>query len=247
MDAAPAMEHGEEVNHSANREHKRRNSEAPEESRNLSELSDSEPPRKKLKLEGENVDLKECKNASRQDDIKVETKEEDLEEIKILFLDVDGVLNASGTPGFDLLEEAFMLRLGNIFQVTGCKIVLSSMWRLDEQLKETLFQEMSYIGIPMSLDMEEEPNVYMGDTLDYVGCSEDCRFAGERSEEIIDTLYQIRDSYNVTHWAAVDDMKLGTDMKLQVIHGFEDHFCHTDEAKGLTEENMDRIIAILSD
>merc|ERR1711879_909749 len=107
----------------------------------------------------------------------------------------------------DRLEGELMLRLGNIFQSTGCKIVLSSTWRLDEPLKETLFQEMRDIGIPMRLDIFEEPNVYMGDTPEF--CSEDCQFAGERSEEIIHTLNEIGDSYNVTHWAVVDDMKLG--------------------------------------
>ena len=186
--------------------------------------------------------------AAQQDEIEPEpeTKEEDLKEIKILFLDVDGVLNSFKTLELDDVDKELVLRLGNIIQTTGCKIVLSTTWRLDAESKEKLFKAMrEKAGIPVSSDMDKQPNVYMGDTGE---CSSDTlNFEAMRSEEIMDSLNDIGSRYKVTHWAAVDDMKLGINCKLQVIDGFEDHFCQTDGAEGMTKDNMDTIIAMLSD
>lgn len=56
--------------------------------------------------------------------------------MKVLFLDVDGVLNKANTKentatGYDFVEDVFVRRLKDIVDQTGCKIVLSSDWRYD--------------------------------------------------------------------------------------------------------------------
>lgn len=49
--------------------------------------------------------------------------------MKILFLDVDGVLNRCGKSGHGLEADKIAL-LKTIVDATGCEIVLSSTWRL---------------------------------------------------------------------------------------------------------------------
>lgn len=53
--------------------------------------------------------------------------------MKIIFLDVDGILNSSDTKvtfnGFIFVEEKFVGRLAHLVHKTGAKIVLSSDWR----------------------------------------------------------------------------------------------------------------------
>jgi len=56
--------------------------------------------------------------------------------MKVLFLDVDGVLNKANTKektttGYNFVEDVFVRRLKDIVDQTGCKIVLSSDWRYD--------------------------------------------------------------------------------------------------------------------
>ncbi len=51
--------------------------------------------------------------------------------MKILFLDVDGVLNRCGKSGHGLEEDKLLL-LKSIVDATGCHIVLSSTWRKTE-------------------------------------------------------------------------------------------------------------------
>lgn len=66
MAAVPAVEPEGVAIHSANRSQKRRNSEAVEESEKSIELSDSRPPRKKLKLERGNIESSECQHVGEE-------------------------------------------------------------------------------------------------------------------------------------------------------------------------------------
>ena len=59
-----------------------------------------------------------------------------MEQIKVIFLDVDGVLNDVRTKsrtamGFQFVDTSKILRLKKIVEKTGAKIVLSSDWRYD--------------------------------------------------------------------------------------------------------------------
>lgn len=54
--------------------------------------------------------------------------------MKVIFLDVDGVLNYTGSPtklphGYPFIEEDKILLLKQIIDMTGAKVVLSSDWR----------------------------------------------------------------------------------------------------------------------
>lgn len=50
---------------------------------------------------------------------------------KVLFLDVDGVLNNYRTGGIFTVTKSKLRLLQQIVDRTGCKIILSSTWRLN--------------------------------------------------------------------------------------------------------------------
>ena len=55
--------------------------------------------------------------------------------MKVIFLDLDGVLNSKQTPNprnFPfILDNALLERLKHLLQLTGAQVVLSSNWRYD--------------------------------------------------------------------------------------------------------------------
>lgn len=69
---------------------------------------------------------------------------------KLLFLDVDGVLNhrkyyedlykKTGTPHVLILDPDCLLRLHRIVKETGCEIVLSSTWRNSQDARQVLLE-----------------------------------------------------------------------------------------------------------
>ena len=66
---------------------------------------------------------------------------------KILFLDVDGVLNSLNSGGLYALKKPCLRRLTAIVKDTGCKIVLSSTWRKDWYALRRLKRVLSYRGL----------------------------------------------------------------------------------------------------
>lgn len=66
---------------------------------------------------------------------------------RILFLDVDGVLNSYKTGGRYSLKRNCLRRLQKIIDETQCKIVLSSTWRMDEYALKRLRRVLSYRDI----------------------------------------------------------------------------------------------------
>lgn len=60
-----------------------------------------------------------------------------LETVKLLFLDIDGVVNSYRTKqrfgGFIGIDPELAAKVKRIINETGCKVVLSSTWRLDEK------------------------------------------------------------------------------------------------------------------
>lgn len=67
--------------------------------------------------------------------------------MKILFLDVDGVLNSYKTGGRYALKRNCLRRLQKIVEETKCDIVLSSSWRKDEYALRRLKRVLQYRGI----------------------------------------------------------------------------------------------------
>jgi hypothetical protein len=62
---------------------------------------------------------------------------EAMKTIPYLFLDIDGVVNCNSTRqrhrGFIGIDPVLAAKVKRIIKTTGCRVVLSSMWRLDEE------------------------------------------------------------------------------------------------------------------
>lgn len=131
--------------------------------------------------------------------------------MKILFLDVDGVLNrCEEGPG---LEEDKLAMLQWIVEATGCQIVVSSSWRLIPESYERLMEVLNKRGIPVR-----------GVTPDKSRLKSECSTGPcERWEEITAWLEA---NPNVTQFAIVDDaLEMGP---------LWEHFIRTKSNVGLT-------------
>lgn len=135
--------------------------------------------------------------------------------MKVLFLDVDGVLNTKGSfrvvqPESDVFKlDMFLVdRLKKVVRDTGCELVLSSAWRCFDGGREFL---------------ERTLGVYF--------LSETERFNGCRGEEIQAWL---KDRTGVTRYAIVDDDGDMLENQLR-------NFFQTDPDYGLTDTIAYRI------
>ena len=98
--------------------------------------------------------------AAEQEEIKQDSKDKTKEDIKVLFLDVDGVLNYSSmvyTKPLPL-SEPHLQRIGFIVQSTNCKIAFSTSWRLRKNSRKKLKDGLRDIG---KIDMDK---YYFGST-----------------------------------------------------------------------------------
>ncbi len=78
--------------------------------------------------------------------------------MKIIFLDIDGVLNDAPTilgTGNDLPTKAHLDCLKQIVDATGAKIVLSSSWRLYKSYRNDVKNALSEVGLNF-IDFTEE-------------------------------------------------------------------------------------------
>ena len=70
---------------------------------------------------------------------------------KVIFLDVDGVLNSSRTLHEDISsEDDLILNLKELVDKTGAKIILSSSWRLSTEAVAALMDKLDKFGLVIS-------------------------------------------------------------------------------------------------
>lgn len=75
--------------------------------------------------------------------------------MKVLFLDVDGVMNCRTTPynpvtGLDL-DPYMVLLVHRIIEATGCEVVLSSTWRLFDESREKVRKSVKFFDVTPDL------------------------------------------------------------------------------------------------
>lgn len=131
--------------------------------------------------------------------------------MKVLFLDVDGVLNSHKTGGLYALKKKCLRLLQDIVESTDCKIVLSSTWRKDDYAMKRLRRVLSYRGIKI-----------FSTTPDLSG-----NIGNIRGNEIAQWLDENKD-LGITHYAILDDDGDMQDSQLR-------NFFQTDGMYGLTE------------
>lgn len=88
--------------------------------------------------------------------------------MKVLFLDVDGVLNTTKSRSLYSLSKPLLRRLQTIVEQTNCKIVLSSTWRKHPEALRRLKRTLEYRGMsiydvtPVFWRDEEGNRLYRG-------------------------------------------------------------------------------------
>jgi len=156
--------------------------------------------------------------------------------LKILFLDVDGVLNNPYTRWDDMqcgIDDEMLKYLKFIVVRTGCKIVLSTTWRLSDDAKTVLLHTLKVRG-----DMNPDDLI--------IGQTPNLKKQGyHRTHEIAEYLRSNAYRFNVVSWVAVDDLSLHKydDFSRQFMDG---HFVRTDKLTGMTPENMMQCIECLN-
>ncbi len=141
--------------------------------------------------------------------------------MKIIFLDIDGVLNHRNSPcdgGIFIIDTTLVPILARIVQATGAEIVLSSTWRILAKNREAVqralaVHDMKFIGRTDQLN-------------------------AERSVEILEWLHR---HPQVTKFAILDDDRDAGS------NGLGEYFFQTNWNNGLTDEIADRVITHLKD
>ena len=151
--------------------------------------------------------------------------------MKVIFLDIDGVLNhtqwyvddrnpgnLNGQEGD--IDPLCVERVFRIVNETGAKIVLSSDWKLSWPFAR---QRLEKAGFPEGLIIDKTPDLVM-------------RVTDQRGLEIKSWLGQHKDC---TNFCIIDDR---TDFYEEQLP----HFVHVDSFCGLTDDNADIAIMILN-
>lgn len=151
--------------------------------------------------------------------------------MKVIFLDVDGVLNFNGSdavaPGGMLgIASRPVKVLSQIVRTTGAKVVLISSWGDEWNMDE---EECTPLGVYLTKKLRRE-GVHIMDKI------ETSPFRGKAIRKWLD----IRP--NVTDWIVLDDVEFADYKACAVLP----HLIQTDCDNGLTENMADRCIRMLN-
>lgn len=151
--------------------------------------------------------------------------------MKVIFLDVDGVLNFEGSdakaPGGVMgIASRPVKVLSQIVKATGAKIVLASTWGEDWNMNE---DECTSLGVYLDKKLRRE-GLHIMDKI------EDSPFRGKAIRAWLDK------RPNVTDWIVIDDTEFA-DYKACAITA---HLVKPDFDTGLTENMQDRCVRMLN-
>ena len=157
--------------------------------------------------------------------------------MKVIFLDIDGVLNNEDSDIVYLGEDSVMtggffcpelvVNLNTVIQHTGASIVLSSTWRLGLSLQKAkkLMVELGIIGELIGItDSINDRHVFRGNEIYKWICD---------NEGLVGKYYEFKE------YLILDD---DSDM----LYWQRNNFVQTDGRKGLTDSNVMESIAILN-
>lgn len=150
---------------------------------------------------------------------------------KLIFLDVDGVLNTNplGKPGRNTFEMGLVDRLVKLVLSTGAHVVWSTAWRHRPYSKLRLMGTLVEAGLHRSCIVGQTPSI-------------DFRY---RAEEIC-KWFDERPNCSPKSWVALDDMDLVTGWQFRsAAKRLRHNFVWMDPKFGITEEKATRARAIL--
>jgi len=163
--------------------------------------------------------------------------------LKILFLDVDGVLNShdfSHEAKSGIIHPDKMALLNKVLTITDAKVVVSSSWRYLLHRGEVTLEGLDWMLRTHGMMHSRLVGVTRRDTMEvrmqpWVGKSESWPVENERGLEIADWVRE----HPVNQYAVVDDLDLG-------IKAAGHPFVQTDGKVGLTATNAFDLVGLLS-
>jgi hypothetical protein len=157
--------------------------------------------------------------------------------MRVLFLDIDGVLNIHEPLDPEVMcgriHADKVLRLNRILRESGAMIVLSSAWRYFIHRNDMNLVGLDWLLRSHGIISERLVGVTDLDTMIYFG-DKMLPVENERGIQISKWLM----GKKIESYCVVDDLDLG-------ISEAEHPFVHVDGTKGLTDEQSDQIIALL--
>lgn len=141
--------------------------------------------------------------------------------MKVLFLDIDGVLNRydmfEGKGSREIISDEMVARINRVIKETGCSVVISSSWRLIMSLNELnlLLEEHGFLSEAI---IDRTPHI------------------DRRDNEI---LVWLRDHQDVTKFAVVDD-------EASDLTEVKDQLVQTSFDTGILDEHTEQLIKILT-
>ena len=172
--------------------------------------------------------------------------------MKVIFLDIDGVLNSDASLMVDYrVEGDLILNLKYLVDKTDAKIILSSSWRLYFKPLRKLMDKLDKVNLhisgmtqdSVSLDWIKEQGYehslkYVDDVVQYDGFETTrVKVSHDRGAEILKWLSE----HDVESFVILDDE--GIDIKSY----FSKEFVKTNFHKGLTKEDVEKAISILNE
>lgn len=148
--------------------------------------------------------------------------------MRVLFLDVDGVIDDPKKRNHLSMHK--LDHLINVCNATGCRVVVSSHWRLVQPLFSRFLAVIRYLGVEV-----------IGATPVHIPS------APERPREILEWLRAYNDAAStlkrppVTQFAVIDDRDLLNEVAGKLLAG---RFVRTEPASGMTQEHADQIADI---
>lgn len=162
--------------------------------------------------------------------------------MKVIFLDVDGVINSAqicgkkGGPtceGYWGISTILLRKLKKIVDETGAIIILTSSWKAN-WIKYVKRITVDPFGKYLNNKIRKFGMEISGTT---AGCEMTCF---DRGQGISVWLKKHKD---VTHWVVLDDVVFDDYEN----YGIMPHLVHTDEQVGLTDDDVEKAIKILNE
>ena len=155
-------------------------------------------------------------------------KKKTVKKEKIIFLDIDGVLNRHSYDTHLVLENDLVENLKNLLEKTGAKIVLSTFWRGFPDYIKFIFgsYDISYdtiIGVTPGEDKAKLGNIYKSEV---------------RSNQILDWLEE--NGSMVESYLILDDREYAAIGRKQ-----KDRFIKTNTKLGFTDDLIEEAVQIL--
>ena len=169
---------------------------------------------------------------------------------KVIFLDVDGVLNSDRTLYEDIsLEDDLILNLKELVHKTKAKIILSSSWRLSTEAVATLMDKLDKFGLVIS-----------GMTCDGVDLNWLEKYEFDATKKYLDTKFDYDENkqIKITHDRGAEIFKwlcdhddctyiiLDDDIEDIKPYFNESVIIKTSYKTGLTKENIEKAMQILN-